>query len=260
MVNIFHLQLQSSIQPIDPFIQVYTNKRMLVGVYLDNGRVSDTPESAETVISETSRKHFLNINKLTNNKHVQFTSTLSRYLQLLQAAHRKNTSCLRKFSPGRKPMFCIELFLLTLDWADLPGAQYPTYHNMYIAHEFFYPKRSVFCLLMNSVNIFCMRLMSNNNLIVTKWNQHPIATIKQLLLFANCIYWVFKNTKWHLNFFQIQFVIKTCNSLPSILCLHTNKQTVRSYQNKWFHKATVSAGIEPSETLLGQGQTLQARK
>ena len=32
-----------------------TNKRMLVGVYLDKGRVSDTPESAETVISETYR-------------------------------------------------------------------------------------------------------------------------------------------------------------------------------------------------------------
>ena len=166
---------------------------MLVGVYLDKGRVSDTPESAETVISETPQRHFLNINKLTNNKHVQFTSTLSRYLQLLQAAHRKNTSCLRKFSPGRKPMFCIELFFLTLDWADLPGAQYSTYHNIYIPHDFFLPKKvSFFLLLMNSVNIFCMRLMSNNNLIVTKWNQHPIATIKQLLLFANCIYWVLK--------------------------------------------------------------------
>ena len=43
---------------------------MLVGVYLDKGRVSDTPESAETVISETTQRHFLNITKLTNNKHV----------------------------------------------------------------------------------------------------------------------------------------------------------------------------------------------
>ena len=43
---------------------------MLVGVYLDKGRVSDTPESAENVISETPQTHFLNINKLTNNKHV----------------------------------------------------------------------------------------------------------------------------------------------------------------------------------------------
>ena len=38
---------------IDPAIYVYTNKKMLVGVYLDKSRVSDTPESAETVISET---------------------------------------------------------------------------------------------------------------------------------------------------------------------------------------------------------------
>ena len=43
---------------------------MLVGVYLDNGRVSDIPESAKTVISEAPQRHFLNINKLTNNKHV----------------------------------------------------------------------------------------------------------------------------------------------------------------------------------------------
>jgi hypothetical protein len=34
---------------------VYTKKQMLVGVYLDRGRVSDTPESAETVISETPK-------------------------------------------------------------------------------------------------------------------------------------------------------------------------------------------------------------
>ena len=32
---------------------VYTNQWMLVGVFLDKGIVSDTPESAETVISET---------------------------------------------------------------------------------------------------------------------------------------------------------------------------------------------------------------
>ena len=43
---------------------------MLVGVYLDKGRVSDTPESVETVILETPQRHFLNINKLMNNKHV----------------------------------------------------------------------------------------------------------------------------------------------------------------------------------------------
>ena len=29
-----------------------------------------TPESTETVISETPQRHFLNINKLTNNKYV----------------------------------------------------------------------------------------------------------------------------------------------------------------------------------------------
>ena len=34
-------------------IKVYTNKQMLVGVYIDRGRVSDTPEFAENMISET---------------------------------------------------------------------------------------------------------------------------------------------------------------------------------------------------------------
>ena len=43
---------------------------MLVGVYLDKGRVSDTPESADSVISETPQRHFININKLTNDKYV----------------------------------------------------------------------------------------------------------------------------------------------------------------------------------------------
>jgi hypothetical protein len=43
---------------------------MLVGVYLEKGRVSDTPEFADSVISETPQRHFININKLTNNKHV----------------------------------------------------------------------------------------------------------------------------------------------------------------------------------------------
>ena len=32
-----------------------------------------------------------------------------------------------------------------------------------------------------------------------------------------------------------------------------NDFCLRSYQNKWFHKSAVSAGFEPSETLLGQG-------
>ena len=136
--------LISSSSSIDPAIQVYTNKRMLVGVYLDKGRVSDTPESAETVISETPQRHFLNINKLTNNKHVQFTSTLSRYLQLLQAAHRKNTSCLRKFSPGRKPMFCIELFSKPLIGQTCRG--HKTLLTIICTYHEFYQKRSNFCL------------------------------------------------------------------------------------------------------------------
>ena len=45
---------EAPVRPIDPAIYVYTNKRMLVRVYLDEGRVSDTPESAGTGISETA--------------------------------------------------------------------------------------------------------------------------------------------------------------------------------------------------------------
>ena len=52
---------------------------MLVGVYLDKGRVSDTPESAETVISETQQRPILNINKLTKKTYLvyQYTSKVS---------------------------------------------------------------------------------------------------------------------------------------------------------------------------------------
>ena len=38
---------------IDLGIQVYTNKLMLVRVYLDKGRVADTSKSAGTVNNET---------------------------------------------------------------------------------------------------------------------------------------------------------------------------------------------------------------
>ena len=33
----------------------------------------------------------------------------------------------------------------------------------------------------------------------------------------------------------------------------TNKQTVGTYQNKGFHKSTISAKYEPSKTFLGRG-------
>ena len=39
---------------------------MPVTVYIDKGRVSDTPESAETVISETHKRHSKQYYKLTN--------------------------------------------------------------------------------------------------------------------------------------------------------------------------------------------------
>ena len=67
---------------------------MLIRIYLYMGMVSDTPESAETVISETpygqgdTPKY-----KQTNKHHVfMLTPALSRYPQLLLAAHRKKAS------------------------------------------------------------------------------------------------------------------------------------------------------------------------
>ena len=51
---------------------------MLVGVYLDKGRVSETPESEETVISETPWRHFKNY-KQTNEQHIfKLTAAFSR--------------------------------------------------------------------------------------------------------------------------------------------------------------------------------------
>ena len=59
-------------------IYVYSNKQILVGVDLNKGRISDTPESAEIVISETPWRH--------SKQYKQTTDALSRFRQLLIAA------------------------------------------------------------------------------------------------------------------------------------------------------------------------------
>ena len=46
---------------------------MLVRVYLDKGRVSDTQEYAETVISETAWQHYKNYKQTTNNIYLSHT-------------------------------------------------------------------------------------------------------------------------------------------------------------------------------------------
>ena len=46
------------IYAIDLVINVYTNKRMRVIVYLDKDKVSEKPESSETMFSETPWTHF----------------------------------------------------------------------------------------------------------------------------------------------------------------------------------------------------------
>ena len=62
---------------MDLVIQVYTNKQMLVGVYLYKGRVSDdTPESAETVILETPRRHFKKCTQTNEQQLVKVTAAL----------------------------------------------------------------------------------------------------------------------------------------------------------------------------------------
>ena len=59
---------------------------MLVGVYLDKGRVSDTPKSAETGNSETLYRHFENY-KQTKEQHIfKFTAAFSSQPQALLAA------------------------------------------------------------------------------------------------------------------------------------------------------------------------------
>ena len=56
---------------------------MLVSVFIDNGRVSDTPESSETVISETPWSYSKRY-KQTKEKHqFRLTPALSRFPQLL---------------------------------------------------------------------------------------------------------------------------------------------------------------------------------
>ena len=56
---------------------------MLVGVYLDKGRISDTAESAGTMISEIPWRNFKQY-KQTNEQHIlKLTPALSRFPQLL---------------------------------------------------------------------------------------------------------------------------------------------------------------------------------
>ena len=73
---------------------------MLVGVYLDKARVSDTPESVETVISETSWRNS-KLYKQTKKLNIcKLTPALSRFPQLLLAAPWDNSS--KEVLPGRK--------------------------------------------------------------------------------------------------------------------------------------------------------------
>ena len=62
---------------------------MPVRLYLDKGRVSDIPESAETVISEIPWRQSKQYKK-TNKQHIfRLTPAISRFTQLQLAAHRK---------------------------------------------------------------------------------------------------------------------------------------------------------------------------
>ena len=51
---------------------------MLYGVYLDKGRVSDTPESAETMISETPWRQFPKCKETNKQQILKLTAELSR--------------------------------------------------------------------------------------------------------------------------------------------------------------------------------------
>ena len=75
--------------PIDLVIQVNTNKLMLVIVYLDRRRVSDTSKSAETVNYKTPWRP-------------------PKKCKQLSTASRMNTS--KEVIPGRKQIFYIEFF------------------------------------------------------------------------------------------------------------------------------------------------------
>ena len=82
-----------------PNITVWTrgNKSSLIGIdkqtdatyriFLDKGRVFDTPESKETMISEAPWRNFKNY-KQTNKQHIfKLTAAIPRYPHLFLAAH-----------------------------------------------------------------------------------------------------------------------------------------------------------------------------
>ena len=84
---------------------------MLVVVYLDNGKVSDTPESAETRISETSIRHFKKYKQYNKQHMFTLTAAFSRQPQFLLTARRKNTSCVSEFLLVESQCFRLSFFL-----------------------------------------------------------------------------------------------------------------------------------------------------
>ena len=147
-------------------IQVYSNKRMLVGVYLDKGRISDTPESAETRISGTPFR------LLKKDKQINKLNFFRSQFHFQDAPSRSNKEHLlsEQVLPDRKSMFHIELFSLPLI------GQTCWRHNRLIYQIKF---TDLFCLFLY-LNIFCMRLLSNDNLIVkvvNKLDWNRISTI-----------------------------------------------------------------------------------
>ena len=81
---------------------------MLLGVYLDKGRVSDSPEYAETVISETP----FNI------------------ISVAPSSHSKNTSCLCKFFLVKNQCFTLSFSLNPL-LGKPAGGTIKSYHIIY---------------------------------------------------------------------------------------------------------------------------------
>ena len=72
----FYWVLLSWIRSIDPAILVYTNKQILLGVYLDKDRFSDTRNLQRPGFQKFRRDTLKSINKLMNNT---FSSSLLHF-------------------------------------------------------------------------------------------------------------------------------------------------------------------------------------
>ena len=118
---------------------------------------------------------------------------------MLLSAHRNNTSCLSKFFLLKANVFASSfLFYLSFGRPAWGTIDLVTRIWIHLSYFFFFLQINLkkYVFFFNSMNIFCIRLLFNYTLIVTKGNSMAtIWYICMLSLCVNFIHWI-EDNKW----------------------------------------------------------------